>query len=118
MDYESKKDETSYWQQRSSAAEVLSQKSIIPNVDVNNRLLDRIFGGTKVDIRPQGGSMRGRIESGQRITLSPVDPKDVRVDDAVVRVPRTPLRRARPTVAVEHPLARLVLSIFGLAQRP
>src|SRR4030095_16715985 len=54
LDYEYKKDEASYWQQRSNAEEMLSQKSIIPDVDVNNRLFDRIFGGTKVDIRPQG----------------------------------------------------------------
>ncbi len=54
LNYEYKTDENKYWQQRSSAAEVLSQKSIIPDVNVNNRLFDRIFGGTKVDIRPQG----------------------------------------------------------------
>ncbi|MEO5673924.1 MAG: cell surface protein SprA, partial [Chitinophagales bacterium] len=54
LNYEYKTDEQKYWQQRSSAGEVLSQKSIIPDVNVNNRLFDRIFGGTKVDIRPQG----------------------------------------------------------------
>lgn len=54
LNYQYKTQEEQYWQQRSSAAEILSQKSIIPNVDVNSRLFDRIFGGTKVDIRPQG----------------------------------------------------------------
>lgn len=54
LEYQYKTQEQQYWQQRSSAAEVLSQKSIIPDVNVNNRLFDRIFGGTKVDIRPQG----------------------------------------------------------------
>ncbi len=40
--------------------------------------------GREVDIRPQGGSMRGRIESGQRVTLAPVEPAQVQVDDAVL----------------------------------
>ena len=39
--------------------------------------------GVEIDIRPQGGSMRGRIESGQRVTLAPVDPALVEIDDIV-----------------------------------
>jgi len=54
LKYESKQQETQYWEQRSNAATVLSQQRIIPDVNVNNRIFDRIFGGTKVDIRPQG----------------------------------------------------------------
>ncbi len=34
-------------------------------------------------VRPQGGSMRGRIESGQLVCISPVQPADVSVDDVV-----------------------------------
>jgi hypothetical protein len=37
-----------------------------------------------VQVRPFGGSMRGRIESGQLVTLAPVDPAAVRVDDVVL----------------------------------
>ena len=37
--------------------------------------------GRQVQVRPVGGSMRGRIESGQLVTLAPVDTADVRVDD-------------------------------------
>src|SRR5262249_32744215 len=33
---------------------------------------------------PTGGSMRGRIESGQPVTLAPADPGDVRVGDVVL----------------------------------
>jgi hypothetical protein len=40
--------------------------------------------GREVKVRPVGGSMRGRIESGQLVTLVPVDPADVRADDAVL----------------------------------
>ena len=36
-----------------------------------------------VKVRPHGGSMRGRIESGQLVTLVPVDGSDVAVDDMV-----------------------------------
>ena len=42
--------------------------------------------GRQVQVRPFGGSMRGRIESGQLVTLAPVDPAEVRVDDAVLVV--------------------------------
>jgi hypothetical protein len=40
--------------------------------------------GREVKVRPVGGSMRGRIESGQLVTLVPVDPSDVRADDVVL----------------------------------
>jgi hypothetical protein len=45
--------------------------------------LSALKQGQEVDVRPRGGSMRGRIESGQRVTLTPVDPEQVQVDDAV-----------------------------------
>ena len=34
-------------------------------------------------IRPQGGSMRGRIESGQLVTIKAVIPEEVKANDAV-----------------------------------
>lgn len=37
-----------------------------------------------VTVRPLGGSMRGRIESGQQVTIAPVDPADVQFDDIVL----------------------------------
>jgi hypothetical protein len=40
--------------------------------------------GRHVQVCPFGGSMRGRIESGQLVTLAPVDPVGVRVDDVVL----------------------------------
>ncbi|MFO0825313.1 MAG: hypothetical protein U0792_19690 [Gemmataceae bacterium] len=40
--------------------------------------------GRTVQVRPFGGSMRGRIESGQLVTITPVDPVEVQVDDAVL----------------------------------
>jgi hypothetical protein len=40
--------------------------------------------GRAVQVRPVGGSMRGWIESGQLVTLAPVDPAQVRADDVVL----------------------------------
>ncbi len=43
-----------------------------------------LTAGRPVKVRPTGGSMRGRIESGQLVTLAPVDPDAVDIDDAVM----------------------------------
>lgn len=43
-----------------------------------------LTAGRQVQVRPVGGSMRGRIESGQLVTLAPVDPSEVRVEDVVL----------------------------------
>src|SRR4051794_8879703 len=42
-----------------------------------------LSAGQTVQVRPLGGSMRGRIESGQLVTVAPVNPADVRVGDVV-----------------------------------
>lgn len=39
--------------------------------------------GTSAKVRPQGGSMRGRIESGQLVTIAPVEPDEIKIDDVV-----------------------------------
>lgn len=49
-----------------------------------NDALKELKAGRSVKIRPHGGSMRGRIESGQEVTLSPVTPQEVTVDDVVL----------------------------------
>ncbi len=45
--------------------------------------LAALEAGEDAQVRPYGGSMRGRIESGQLVTISPVETEDVRVDDVV-----------------------------------
>jgi hypothetical protein len=40
--------------------------------------------GTVVQFRPRGGSMRGRIESGQLVTVEPVEPTALVVGDIVL----------------------------------
>jgi cell surface protein SprA len=54
LDQEFDKEEDEYWKQRAKAASLLEGRSVVPKIEVNNRLFDRIFGGSKVDIRPQG----------------------------------------------------------------
>jgi hypothetical protein len=49
-----------------------------------NDALQELSAGRRVQIRPSGGSMRGRIESGDLVTLAPVAPSEVRVDDIVL----------------------------------
>src|SRR5688572_5234583 len=46
-------------------------------------VLDGLTAGRAVQVRPFGGSMRGRIESGQLVTIVPVVPADVKAGDAV-----------------------------------
>ncbi len=43
-----------------------------------------LLAGRTVQVRPVGGSMRGRIESGQLVTLVPVTGSEVSVDDVVL----------------------------------
>ena len=42
-----------------------------------------INAGKPAMVRPFGGSMRGRIESGQMVTIMPCEPDSVRIDDVV-----------------------------------
>jgi len=43
-----------------------------------------LLRGEAVQVRPIGGSMRGRIESGQLVTIAPIELEEVRVDDVVL----------------------------------
>jgi hypothetical protein len=49
-----------------------------------NEARTELAAGRQVQVRPFGGSMRGRIESGQLVTLAPVDSADIRIGDVVL----------------------------------
>jgi len=49
-----------------------------------NDALPELAAGRSVQVRPFGGSMRGRIESGQLVTLVPIVAASVQVDDVVL----------------------------------
>jgi len=46
--------------------------------------IEKLLQGETVSFRPRGGSMTGRIESGQLCTIAPVDPSALKVDDIVL----------------------------------
>ena len=46
--------------------------------------LNELARGNAVDVRPGGGSMRGRIEDGELVRLVPVEGRDVVVDQIVL----------------------------------
>ena len=45
--------------------------------------LKALSEGRPAVVRPQGGSMRGRIESGQEVTIEPATESDIDVGDVV-----------------------------------
>ncbi|RFS24572.1 cell surface protein SprA [Chitinophaga silvatica] len=51
---QSQQSEQDYWQKRASTLGNLNQRGNGPTLYNGNNLFDRIFGGSKVDIRPQG----------------------------------------------------------------
>lgn len=55
LKYEAKQSQSGYFRQRSNENSLVSG-SIVPKLYVNNQVFDRIFGGSKVDIRPQGSA--------------------------------------------------------------
>lgn len=44
----------------------------------------RLISGETVSFRPRGGSMTGKIESGQLCTVAPVDPETLSIGDIVL----------------------------------
>src|SRR5215471_11985749 len=46
--------------------------------------IEALRKGQQIIVRPRGGSMRGRIEDGQPVTLAPVEPTAVQIGDVVL----------------------------------
>lgn len=53
MDYQSKKDEQTYWKRRMDALTLFNKKPDLPQM-YKTGLFDRIFGGDKISVKPQG----------------------------------------------------------------
>lgn len=55
MEYQSGKYEDAYWRKRANTLFNISKSGgIIPKVELGNRIFDRIFGGTSIEVKPQG----------------------------------------------------------------
>ncbi len=46
--------------------------------------IEKLRKGETVSFRPRGNSMTGKIESGQLVTVTPVDPETLEVGDIVL----------------------------------
>ena len=49
-----------------------------------NRAITELQAGQESKVRPHGGSMRGKVESGQLVTLDPVEVDALSVGDIVL----------------------------------
>lgn len=56
QDYEMQQSIRSYWRERSLTAGEDQRKGIIPQIHVGSKAFDKIFGGSTIDIRPQGSA--------------------------------------------------------------
>ena len=57
--YEARANKENYWRERSAPSTATGgdkAKSILPSINVNNEVFDRVFGSPTIDIRPQGSA--------------------------------------------------------------
>ena len=55
MRYQAGKDEEAYFKKRANTISQLSKKGgVVPKVNLGNALFDRIFGGSTIEVKPQG----------------------------------------------------------------
>lgn len=55
LQYQAKEYEDAYWRKRASTLFNISKSGgVIPKVELGNRIFDRIFGGTSIEVKPQG----------------------------------------------------------------
>src|SRR5262245_36834120 len=69
---------------RAAAGELVVRPQRSSRMGWVNEARKELAAGRQVQIRPFGGSMRGRIESGPLVTLAPISPSDVIADDVVL----------------------------------
>ena len=56
VDYDMNKALGDYWAQKVAAESFDRQRAMIPKINLGNEIVDRIFGGSTVDIKPQGSA--------------------------------------------------------------
>lgn len=56
VDYDMNKALGDYWAQKVAAESFDRQRAMIPKISLGNEIVDRIFGGSTVDIKPQGSA--------------------------------------------------------------
>lgn len=67
--YEAEQMKRQYWRQLSDTTTTrMRQNGVIPSIQVNSKAFERIFGGSTIDIRPQGSAdltLAGRINKNE-----------------------------------------------------
>ncbi len=54
LKFTEKQERESYWKSRSNALGLVEDKGLLPPIQVKNKFFDKLFGGSKIEIRPQG----------------------------------------------------------------
>ena len=54
LQYEYGQQESEYFQEKRDASAVLDKNSVVPQINVDNKILDRLFGSSTINIKPQG----------------------------------------------------------------
>ncbi|HKR32826.1 MAG TPA: hypothetical protein VJT08_20265 [Terriglobales bacterium] len=49
-----------------------------------SKYIEKLLAGETVQFRPRGNSMSGKVESGQLVTVSPLDDREPQVGDIVL----------------------------------
>lgn len=54
LKYTEKQERDKYFKERASAINLVEEKNLVPPIQVKKQFFDRLFGGSKIEIRPQG----------------------------------------------------------------
>lgn len=54
LKYTEKQEREEYWRERQTAVNLIEDKSLIPPIQVKKQFFDKLFGGSKIEIKPQG----------------------------------------------------------------
>lgn len=71
--YESQRSQQEYWKERADAINLVEREGIVPELYVDNSFFDRLFGGTKIDIKPSGNvdiTFGGNVQKIDNPTLT------------------------------------------------
>ncbi len=54
LKYTEKQERNAYWKERANAVNLIEEKSVVPPIEVKKQFFDRLFGSSKIEIKPQG----------------------------------------------------------------
>lgn len=54
LEYTEKQERKQYWKDRQRAVNLVEDKNLIPPIQIKKQFFDKLFGGSKIEIRPQG----------------------------------------------------------------